>query len=107
MALLGFCTRYHVDQLSLLPSEEKTGKSIDDAQRMLVEFDPSKLPGKFTFLYMAIELSNMVGRWVDLRTDGSPVAGERLTGLTGQPQDRATTVFFTASHPAGSRQSQG
>lgn len=67
-ALADFCERNHMRKLSLFGSvltDRFTEQSDID---MLVEFDPGHVPGLFDLSGMEIELSEMFGRKVDLRT---------------------------------------
>ena len=63
-----FCRRNHITRMSLFGSalrdELKPGSDID----ILVEFDKDHMPGLFDIAGMEIELSEMFGRKVDLRT---------------------------------------
>ena len=63
-----FCRRNHITKMSLFGSalhdELKPGSDID----ILVEFDKDHMPGLFDIAGMEIELAEMFGRKVDLRT---------------------------------------
>ena len=63
-----FCRRNHIIKMSLFGStlrdELKPGSDID----ILVEFDKDHMPGLFDIAGMEIELAEMFGRKVDLRT---------------------------------------
>ena len=63
-----FCRRNHITRMSLFGSalrdELEPGSDID----ILVEFDKDHMPGLFDIAGMEIELSEMFGRKVDLRT---------------------------------------
>ena len=63
-----FCTRHSVKTLSLFGSilGDDFGPTSD--VDVLVEFFPGKTPGMFGFSGMMLELSEMLGRRVDLRT---------------------------------------
>jgi predicted nucleotidyltransferase len=67
-AIAAFCERNHVRKLSLFGSvlTERFGDNSDID--MLVEFDPEFGPGLLGIAGMEIELSEMLGRKVDLRT---------------------------------------
>jgi predicted nucleotidyltransferase len=67
-AIAAFCKRNHVRKLSLFGSvlTERFGDNSDID--MLVEFDPEFGPGLLGIAGMEIELSEMLGRKVDLRT---------------------------------------
>ena len=64
-----FCRRHHVRRLSLFGSvlrdDFRPGSDID----VLVEFEPGQAPG-LAFFGMADELSDILGRKVDLSTPG-------------------------------------
>jgi len=63
-----FCRRNHITKMSLFGSalrdELKPGSDID----ILVEFDKNHIPGLLDLAGMEIELAEMCGRKVDLRT---------------------------------------
>ena len=63
-----FCARYNIRKLSLfgsvLTDRFRPTSDID----ILVEFEPGKAPDGFTFAGMELELTEMLGRKVDLRT---------------------------------------
>jgi predicted nucleotidyltransferase len=63
-----FCRKNHIIKMSLFGSalrgELKLGSDID----ILVEFDKNHMPGLFDISRMEIELSETIGRKVDLRT---------------------------------------
>lgn len=66
--LAEFCRKHHIRKLSLFGSalrgELHHGSDID----LLVEFDPDHVPGFITLAGMEIELTEVFGRKVDLRT---------------------------------------
>jgi len=65
-----FCRRHHIRRLALFGSvlrDDFTPGSDGDA---LVEFEPGKTPG-FAYFRMEEELSEMLGRRVDLNTRNS------------------------------------
>ncbi len=66
--LAGFCKRNHIRKLSVFGSavrgELQPGSDID----LLVEFEPNLTPGLFSIVKMEMELTEMLGRKVDLRT---------------------------------------
>jgi len=66
--LEAFCRRNHITKISLFGSalrdELKPGSDID----ILVEFEKSNIPGLMDLAGMEIELKEMLGRKVDLRT---------------------------------------
>ena len=66
--LTEFCRRNHIRKLSLFGSvlTDRFGPYSD--VDVLVEFEPGNGPGYFGLAGMEIELSEMLGRKVDLRT---------------------------------------
>jgi predicted nucleotidyltransferase len=66
--LAEFCRRNHIRRLSLFGSILRNDFGPDSDIDMLVEFEPSQTPGLFGIAGMEIELSEMLGRKVDLRT---------------------------------------
>ena len=68
--IVAFCQRNHISKLSLfgsvLRSDFRPNSDID----VLVEFISGQCPGFFGLAGMEIELSEMLGRRVDLRTPG-------------------------------------
>jgi hypothetical protein len=68
--LAGFCRTHHIRRLSLFGSRLKGTAGPDSDIDLLVEFDPAHIPTLFDVASMEIELSEMLGRKVDLRTAG-------------------------------------
>jgi predicted nucleotidyltransferase len=69
-AIAAFCERNHMRKLSLFGSI-LTERFRDESDiDMLVEFDAGRVPGLIELCGMEIELSEMLGRKVDLRTPG-------------------------------------
>ena len=68
--LAEFCRRNRIRKLSLfgsvLRADFASGSDVD----MLVEFEPDAKVGLFAFSRMERELSNLLGRKVDLNTEG-------------------------------------
>lgn len=66
--LSAFCRRKHIKKLSLFGSalrdELKSSSDVD----LLVEFEQEHIPGLMEFAGIEIELTEMLGRKVDLRT---------------------------------------
>jgi uncharacterized protein len=66
-----FCKKYHIRKLSLfgsvLTDDFKPGSSDID---MLVEFDREQIPDLFKFSGMELEISELLGYRIDLRTKG-------------------------------------
>jgi predicted nucleotidyltransferase len=63
-----FCERNHICKLSLFGSVLTQRFRPDSDLDVLVEFDPGHVPGLLTLAGMEIELSEVFGRKVDLRT---------------------------------------
>lgn len=85
-ALADFCRRNGIRRLSLFGSVLRDDFRPDSDVDMLVEFEPDKRIGLFGMAALQNELSEMIGRAVDLRTpeDLSPyfrseVLAEALT----------------------------
>jgi hypothetical protein len=62
-----FCRRHHIDRLFLFGSVLRDDFRPDSDVDILVEFDPHHIPG-LAFFDMAEELSEIIGRSVDLNT---------------------------------------
>ena len=62
-----FCRRNHIKRLAFFGSVLRDDFRPDSDVDMLVEFDPGHVPG-LAFYGMEIELSEILGRKVDLRT---------------------------------------
>ncbi len=65
-----FCLRHHIRKLSLFGSILTPRFRPESDVDMLVEFEPGRVPGYFGLVGMEMELSEMLGRKVDLRTPG-------------------------------------
>ncbi|MDO8746224.1 MAG: nucleotidyltransferase family protein [Thermodesulfovibrionales bacterium] len=63
-----FCKRNHISKLSLFGSALRGELRPDSDIDLLVEFDPDHIPRLITLASMEIELSEIIGRKVDLRT---------------------------------------
>ncbi|MBA3060983.1 MAG: nucleotidyltransferase family protein [Nitrospirota bacterium] len=63
-----FCKRNYISKLSLFGSALRGELRPDSDIDLLVEFDPDHIPGLITLAGMEIELSEIIGRKVDLRT---------------------------------------
>lgn len=68
--LTDFCRRYHIRRLSLFGSQLKGTSRPDSDIDLLVEFDPAYIPSLFGIAGMEIELTELLGKKVDLRTAG-------------------------------------
>lgn len=66
--LEGFCRRNHIIRLSLFGSTLKGEETAQSDIDLLVEFHPEHIPGLLTLSGIEIELSNLIGKKVDLRT---------------------------------------
>ncbi len=66
--LVKFCRKYHIKKLSLFGSALRGEIGPDSDVDLLAEFDPDYIPGLITLAGIEIELTEMVGRKVDLRT---------------------------------------
>jgi uncharacterized protein len=66
--LQAFCERNHIRKLSLFGSVLTERFRPESDVDMLVEFNPGYTPGYFGLVGMEMELSEKVGRKVDLRT---------------------------------------
>ena len=65
--LKSFCQKHHIRQLSLFGSVVRDDFGPQSDIDVLVEFEPNHTPG-FDFFLMETELSQLVGRKVDLLT---------------------------------------
>src|SRR5436305_3152637 len=63
-----FCERNYIRKLSLFGSVLTQRFRADSDLDVLVEFDPGHVPGLLTLAGMEMELSEVFGRKVDLRT---------------------------------------
>jgi predicted nucleotidyltransferase len=63
-----FCRRNHIRKLSLFGSVLRGDLKPDSDIDLLVEFDPDHIPGLIRLAGMEIELTEILGRKVDLRT---------------------------------------
>lgn len=68
--LTGFCQAHHIRRLSLFGSQLKGTAGPDSDIDLLVEFEPEHTPTLFGIASMEIELTELLGRKVDLRTAG-------------------------------------
>lgn len=64
-----FCRRHHICRLSIFGSALRDDFASDSDVDVLVEFDAGHEPG-FAFVDLQDELSQMLGREVDLHTPG-------------------------------------
>lgn len=66
--LEAFCRKNHIIKMSLFGSVLRDELSPESDIDILVEFDKGHMPGLMDLAGMEIELGEMVGRKVDLRT---------------------------------------
>jgi predicted nucleotidyltransferase len=64
-----FCRKHHIRRLSLFGSALREDFYPDSDVDVLVEFEPGHVPG-LAFFAMEMELSDLLGRKVDLNTPG-------------------------------------
>lgn len=62
-----YCQRHHITKLALFGSVLRDDFSPESDIDVLVEFDPDHIPG-LSFFTMECELSDILGRKVDLNT---------------------------------------
>lgn len=67
--LADFCSRHHIRRLALFGSVLRADFSPQSDVDVLVEFEPGHVPG-LLFFSLEQELSNLLGRKVDLNTPG-------------------------------------
>lgn len=66
--LLDFCKRNHISKLSVFGSAIRDQLGPDSDIDLLVEFEKDQTPGLFSIVRMEMELTEILGRKVDLRT---------------------------------------
>lgn len=66
--LTEFCKRNHIRKLSIFGSAIRGELQPDSDIDLLVEFEQEHTPGLFSIIRMEMELAEMLGRKVDLRT---------------------------------------
>ena len=67
-SLAQFCEKHHIRRLALFGSQLK-GTAVPESDiDLLVEFDSEHIPGLMGIAEMEIELSELLGHKVDLRT---------------------------------------
>ncbi|MBN1796341.1 MAG: nucleotidyltransferase family protein [Sedimentisphaerales bacterium] len=64
-----FCLEHHIKKLAVFGSALREDFGPDSDIDILVEFEPGHVPG-FGFFEIADELSELLGRKVDLNTEG-------------------------------------
>jgi predicted nucleotidyltransferase len=68
--LAEFCKKNYISRLSLFGSALRGPLGPDSDIDLLVEFEEGHTPGLFSIVRMEIELTEALGRKVDLRTPG-------------------------------------
>jgi len=63
-----FCRKHHIRRLALFGSALREDFGPDSDIDLLVEFAPNHIPGFIRLAGMEIELSELLGRKVDMRT---------------------------------------
>ena len=63
-----FCKRHHIRKLSLFGSAVRNDFTPESDLDVLVEFHPAHIPGLIRLAGMEIELSEILGCKVDMRT---------------------------------------
>ena len=63
-----FCKNHHIRKLSLFGSALRDDFTPESDLDILVEFDPAHIPGFIRLAGMEIELTEILGRKVDMRT---------------------------------------
>lgn len=66
--LVAFCVKHHIRKLSLFGSALRDSFGPESDIDILVEFDSEHIPGLLELSGMEIELSELTGRRIDLRT---------------------------------------
>jgi predicted nucleotidyltransferase len=67
-ALEDFCQKYHIRKFSLFGSVLRDDFRHDSDVDVLVEFETGQVPGLITLGAMHVELAEILGRQVDIRT---------------------------------------
>jgi len=67
-AMIAFCRKNHIRKLSVFGSATRGELGPESDLDILVEFEPDHTPGLFSIVRMEMELSETLGRKVDLRT---------------------------------------
>jgi predicted nucleotidyltransferase len=63
-----FCRKHYIRKLSLFGSALRDDFNPESDLDILVEFDPNHIPGLIKLAGMEIELTEILGRKVDMRT---------------------------------------
>jgi len=89
-ALKAFCERHRVRRLSLFGSVLRDDFGPDSDIDVLVEFEPDAVVGFLGMAQMEIELAELVGRKVDIRTPAelSPYIRDKVLAAAETRYDR-------------------
>jgi predicted nucleotidyltransferase len=68
--LEAFCRRHHISKLALFGSVLRDDFRPDSDVDVLVEFEPGARVSLFDMVDLEVELTEIIGRKVDLRTPG-------------------------------------
>ena len=68
--LAEICRRHHIRRLALFGSALRNDLDPDSDIDLLVEFEPGTTPGLLGIAAIELELRDLIGRDVDLRTPG-------------------------------------
>lgn len=66
--LAAFCTTHAIRRLHLFGSALHGDLRVDSDIDLLVEFEPGRVPGMLTIAQLELDLAELLGRPVDLRT---------------------------------------
>jgi hypothetical protein len=67
-AIAAFCQKHHIIKLALFGSVLTDKFREDSDVDVLVDFDPTHIPGLFAVVEMERDLSGLLGRKADMRT---------------------------------------
>ena len=67
-AIAEFCRKHHIRRLALFGSVLREDFRPDSDVDVLVDFEPGQEPGLIALADMELEMSELIGRRVDLRT---------------------------------------
>jgi len=70
-AIEDFCAKYHIRKFSFFGSALRSDFRPDSDIDVLVEFEPRHVPGFIVLGAMHVELAEILGRPVDIRTPAS------------------------------------
>lgn len=89
--LARFCQEHGIRRLALFGSVLRDDFRPDSDVDVLVEFEPGRTPDLFTMAEMQLDLSDLIGRQVDLRT-----AGDLSRYFRQEILDTAEVQYFAA-----------